>query len=268
MELQKVNIDGLNIAYARRGEGAPFVLIHGYPLDRSIWAEVAPLLERDYDLIMPDLRGFGDSELLEADHSIVDYASDIAGLLTHLKIKKAYVAGHSMGGYVALALARAFEDRVQGLAMISSQMAADPADRKEARYTSADQVMAEGVESVAESMSMKLSADPAIQDFTRQVIFRQRPRGLANALRAMAERPDSSDIFAAFPFPVVIVHGDADQLIPVERAREMKAALPAAHYVELPQVGHMAMMEDPKGLAQALQAFGMVKVKGVKLLGE
>ena len=84
----------------------------------------------------------------------------------------------------------------------------------------------------------------------------------------MADRPDSSDIFATFPFPVVIVHGDADALIPVERGREMKALLPSAHYVELAGVGHLPMMENPQAVASALQFFSNVKVKGVKLLDE
>src|SRR5512141_994323 len=144
MDIEKVNIDGINIAYARRGTGVPLVLIHGYPLDHSIWDNVVPLLERNFDVIVPDLRGFGRSDVMEADDSIVDYASDIAGLLTHLKIQKAYLAGHSMGGYVALAFAREYEPRVAGLAMVSSQVLADPPERKEARYATAKQVAAQG----------------------------------------------------------------------------------------------------------------------------
>lgn len=268
MEMQKANIDGINIAYARRGAGAPLLLIHGYPLDHSIWDELAPLLEHEFDLIIPDLRGFGQSDVMEADDSIIDYASDLAGLLSHLKIKKAYVAGHSMGGYVALAFAREYEERVAGLAMVASQMAGDAPDRKEARYTSARQVLEQGVAPVAESMAPKLSANPEIQDFARTLIAKQSPLGLFSALYAMADRPDSSDIFAAFPFPVVIVHGDSDALIPVERGREMKAALASAHYVELPGVGHLLMMENPLGVAQAVRFFNTVKLKGVKLQDE
>ncbi len=265
MEMQKVNIDGINIAYARRGQGAPLVLIHGYPLDHSIWEELVPLLEPDFDLIIPDMRGFGDSDVMPADDSILEYASDIAGLLSQLRINKAYVAGHSMGGYVALAFARMYEERVNGLAMVSSQMAADTQERKQGRYATAEKVLAEGAQPVVDAMATKLSADPAIQQFVGDVISRQPPQGIASALRAMANRPDSSDIFKVFPFPVVIVHGDADMLIPVERGQEMKDALPAAHYVELPGVGHMPMMEEPKGVSQALHAFAMVKVKSAKL---
>ncbi len=268
MVTEKMNVDGMNIAFTRQGKGTPLVLLHGYPLDRSIWNELVPLLAPEFDLIIPDLRGFGESDVMEADNSIIDYATDIADLLTHLKISKAYIAGHSMGGYVALAFAREYEPRVAGLAMISSQMLADPPDRKEARYTTAKQVMEQGVGTVVDAMAPKLSAEARIQEFARGLIGRQSPLGISSALHAMAERPNSSDLFAAFPFPVVIVHGDADALIPVERGREMKAALPAAHYVEVPGAGHLPMMENPEAVAEALRFFHKVKVKGVKLSDE
>src|SRR5574341_443513 len=253
--MEKVNVAGIGIAYIRRGRGTPLVLLHGYPLDHTIWDDVAPLLEEGFDLIIPDLRGFGQSDVMEADDSIIDFASDIAGLVSHLKIRNAFLAGHSMGGYVALAFAREFSERVLGLAMISSQAQADAPDRKEGRYATAKQVLEQGVDPVVESMTPKLSAEPRIQDFVRELISKQRPLGLYIALAAMAERPDSTDLLPMFKFPVVVVHGDADALIPVERAREMKAAVPSAHYVELTGVGHMPMMENPQAVADALKFF-------------
>jgi 3-oxoadipate enol-lactonase len=259
--MEKVNVDGINIAYVRRGHGAPLVLIHGYPLDHSIWDEVAPLLEDEFDLIIPDLRGFGQSDVMEADDSIIDYASDVAGLLTHLKIKRAYLAGHSMGGYVALAFAREYPDRVSGLALVSSQALADSPEGKEKRYATAQQVLDHGVGAVVEAMTPKLSADESVQGLVRDLMSQQRPLGVYSALTAMAERPDSTDLLATFNFPVVIVHGDADALIPVERGHEMKAAHPAAHFVELVGLGHLPMMENPQVVAEALKSFVKVKVK-------
>src|SRR5574341_1212184 len=76
--MEKVNVAGIGIAYIRRGRGTPLVLLHGYPLDHTIWDDVAPLLEEGFDLIIPDLRGFGQSDVMEADDSIIDFASDIA----------------------------------------------------------------------------------------------------------------------------------------------------------------------------------------------
>ncbi len=266
MESSRANIDGIEISYIRRGKGVPLVLIHGYPLDHTIWERVAPLLSDDFDLIVPDLRGFGGSDLMEADQSIIDYASDLAGLMSHLRIKKAVLAGHSMGGYVALAFAREYAERVAGLAMVSSQVAADTPEVREGRYQRAKRVLEEGVEAEADSLAPKLSANPEVQAFSRELIRRQRPMAISSALHAMAERPDSADIFAAFRFPVVIAHGDADALIPVERARDMKASLGSAHYAVLPGVGHMPMLEKPEALANALRFFVNVKLKGVKLL--
>jgi 3-oxoadipate enol-lactonase len=251
--MEKVKVNGINIAYERRGRGEPLVLIHGYPLDRTTWNEVASLLESDYDLIIPDLRGMGQSDTMDKTYTITDLASDIAGLLDHLKIQKAFIAGHSMGGYVALAFARAYPNRVRGLGMISSQVLADPPERKEGRYKTASDVAEKGIGVVVDSMTTKLSADVRIQAFVREVMQRQKPVGVIGSLKAMAERDDSSDLLKKIKFPVVIVHGDADALIPVERGREMKAALPSAHYAEVKGAGHMAIMENPKAVAEALR---------------
>ena len=251
--MEKLNIDGIDIAYVRRGRGNPLVLIHGYPLDHTIWDEVGPFMEKDFDLIIPDLRGFGESGIMESDNSIIGYATDIAGLLSHLKIKKASLAGHSMGGYVALAFAREFPDRVSGLAMVSSQTGADTPETRENRLSTAKQVMEKGVGVVAEAMTPKLSTDKRVQDFAQHLIGKQRPKGISYALNSMAGRPDSTELFATFKFPVLIIHGDADALIPIKRGREMKAALPSAQYFELAGLGHMAMLEKPEAVAGALR---------------
>jgi 3-oxoadipate enol-lactonase len=266
--MERVNIDGINIAFDRRGKGVPLVLIHGYPLDHTIWEEVAVSLVDEFDLIIPDLRGFGASDAIEADDSIIDYATDVAGLLNHLKIKKAYLVGHSMGGYVVMAFAREYQERVSGVGLVSTQTQADTPERRKGRVATAKQVLAQGMGIVVESMTPKLSADGRVQDFARSLITRQRPLGIFGALNAMAGRPDSTELLTTFNFPAVIVHGDTDALIPVERGREMKAALPSAHYVELAGSGHMPMMENPKAVADAIRFFVNVKIKSIKLSDE
>lgn len=253
--MKKIKVNGFDLAFERRGRGAPLVLIHGYPLDHTIWEKAAPLLEKDFDLILPDMRGFGQSSAVESTYTVADLASDVAGLLDHLKVGKAFVAGHSMGGYVALAFARAYPQRLAGLGLISSQVSSDPADGKAGRYKTAAAVAESGVGLVAEAMSPKLSADVHVQSFARELIGRQKTAGVIGALKAMAERPDSTDVLKTLKVPLVIVHGDADALIPVERGRGMKAAIPGIHYAELPGIGHMAMMENPQAVADALKFF-------------
>ncbi len=253
--MEKAKINGINIAYERRGRGEPLVLIHGFPLDHTTWNEVTSLLENDFGLIIPDLRGMGQSDAVDNTYTVANLASDIAELLDDLKVQKAIIAGHSMGGYVALAFARVYPNRVHGLGMISSQVLADPPERKEGRYKTAAEVAEKGIGVVVDSMTTKLSADARIQSFVRELIQRQKPAGIIGSLKAMAERDNSNDLLKTFKFPVVVVHGDADALIPVERGREMKATLPQAHYVELPKSGHMPMMENPQAVAEALRSF-------------
>jgi pimeloyl-ACP methyl ester carboxylesterase len=251
--MNKVTLNGLLLAYDRRGKGRPLVLIHGYPLDHTIWEPIVPLLENDFDLILPDLRGFGESDVPKTKYAMSDLAADVASLLDRLGIEKAAIVGHSMGGYVALAFAHAYPHRILGLGLVSSQALADPPERKVARYQEAERVLSNGVGEVAEGMSVKLTADAELQAALKTLILRQRPDGLAGALRAMADRPDSTPFLSEFNFPVVIVHGLADGLISVERAREVRSGVKRGDLVEVERAGHMPMMEAPVQTAEALK---------------
>jgi len=251
--MEKANINGIQIAYTRKGSGKPLVLVHGYPLDHTIWDEVVPLLENDFDIILPDLRGFGQSGVVESQYKIADMAEDIAGLLDQLGIERTVIVGHSMGGYVALAFANAHPKRVAGVGLIASQASADPPERKQGRYDAAEEIMKTGVQPVAESMSAMLTPDKRVQAYVRGLIAAQRPAGLAGALKAMAERDDSTSILPSFQFPVVLIHGEADELIPVQRAQEIKSTISQATLMELSGVGHMPMMENPQATTATLK---------------
>lgn len=251
--MKKIKLNGIELAYERRGKETPLMLIHGYPLDHSIWNEVAAQLENDFDLILPDLRGFGESTTIESPYSISDIANDLAALLDSLGVEQTALAGHSMGGYVALAFAKAFPQRVSGLALVSSQAAADTPERKEGRYKTAADVSQKGVQIVADAMADKLSSQQNVQDVIRPLIGKQSVAGVTGALKAMAEREDLTSFVAAFGCPLVLIHGNADALIPIDRAREIKAIVPSANLVELAGAGHMPMMETPKETALALK---------------
>lgn len=251
--MEKTRVNDIELAYTRRGKGNPLVLLHGYPLDHHLWDEIVPLLEDTFDLIIPDLRGFGESTTVDAPYTMEDYAADIAGLLDQLGIQKAAIVGHSMGGYVALAFARLYPERVSGLGLVSSQAPADPPDRREARYKSAADVSEKGIGSVVDTMAPKFTADEKLQTLARQTMERQPREAYIGALKAMAERADSSVLLSSFKFPVVIIHGKADALIPIDRAREAKSAIPQAHLVELEGAGHIPMVEAKEDTARALK---------------
>lgn len=252
--MEKVNVNGIELAYTRRGKGGkPLVLLHGFPLDHHLWDQAADHLEGTFDLILPDLRGFGGSTTVDTPYTMDDLASDIAGLLDQLGVEKAAIAGHSMGGYVALAFARLFPGRVSGLGLISSQVLADPPDRKEGRYKTAADVAEKGIGGVVDAMTTKFTSNPELQSFARKNMEGQSPAAFIGALKAMAERQDSTPLLASMKYPVLVLHGDADELIPVDRAREVRDAVPQARYVELKGVGHIPMMEAVDETVEALK---------------
>lgn len=250
--MEKVSVNGISLAYERCGKGAPLVLVHGFPLDHTAWQALVPSLEADFDLLLPDLRGFGQSDAPEGAYTVEQMATDLAGLLDALGIEKAYLAGHSMGGYVSLAFARLSPQRMLGLGLLGSQAAPDTAEGKAKRFTTAEQVAHQGVSAVL-GMAEKLSANSEHVLFFREIIQRQRLAGLIGALNALAGRPDSLPLFSTFQFPVVLVHGLGDVLIPVERAREIKSAQPSVGLIELPGVGHSPALEALFETAEALK---------------
>ncbi|MCB0102764.1 MAG: alpha/beta hydrolase [Anaerolineales bacterium] len=251
--MKKIRVNGIELAFERYGSGMPLVLLHGFPLDHSIWMDVVPLLQNDFDLILPDLRGFGESTAVDTQYSMNDFAADLFGLLNLLGLEKAAFAGHSMGGYVALAFAKLYPARISGLALVSSQAAADTPERKEGRYKTAEDVKVKGVGTVADAMTNKLSTDPHVREFIRPLILRQSASAVTGALRAMAEREDMMLSASTFSVPLFLLHGIADELIPIERAREIKALKNDAKLVELAGVGHMPMMESAAQVADALK---------------
>ncbi|HUF37055.1 MAG TPA: alpha/beta hydrolase [Anaerolineales bacterium] len=240
------------LAYTRTGKGSPLVLIHGFPLDRSIWNEIVPHLEDHFDLIMPDLRGFGGSKPVDAPYTMTDMAGDILALLDSLEIAEASLAGHSMGGYVALAFAKLHPERTRGLALVSSQAGGDDPERKQGRYKTADEVSNKGAGVVVDAMGPKLTADARIGQFARELMAGQSVPGITGGLKAMAEREDLRSSLASFPFPLVLIHGDADELVPVEMARDAQARANGATLVELPGVGHLPMLEAAEQTAEGL----------------
>jgi len=248
----KTRSNGIEIAYERLGLGTPLVLIHGHPLDHSIWDPLLPLLENDFDLIVPDLRGFGQSETIRSRYRLVDMAADIIALLDHLEIQQAAIVGHSMGGYISLACAAVSPSHIRGLGLIASHIFADPPERKSSRYETASEIEKKGVNLLADTFPAKLTADSSLQTILREIILRQSVPGVAESLRAMAERDDSASLVQNARFPMVFIHGTNDVIIPIELAREAKLLADRIHLVELVNAGHMPIMEEPQRTAEAL----------------
>ena len=212
-----------------------------------------PILEAGFDLILPDLRGFGPSGAVQTQTMLTDMAADNAALLDFLTVKTAAIAGHSMGSQGALAGARDYPARLRGRGLVASQVIADPPDKKAAHFEMAERVEANGVGEVAESMPALLSADADLQAALKQLILRQPKEGMAGARRTMADRSDSTDILPTFDYSVASIHGLTDKIVPIERAHEVGSWVKKGYLVEIEGVGHMPMMEAPQVTVEALR---------------
>jgi pimeloyl-ACP methyl ester carboxylesterase len=117
---------GISLEYDDIGNGVPLLLIHGFPLDRTLWRAQIAGLASSYRVVAPDLRGFGQSSETTGEAvSMEQYAADLKSLLDSLNIKQAVVGGISMGGYIALAFYAQFADRVKGLLLANTRATSD-----------------------------------------------------------------------------------------------------------------------------------------------
>ena len=246
--------NALELFFEDHGQGRPVVLLHGYPLDHTIWKPVVNGLKDHARLIVPDLRGHGDSPVPEeGEWSIREMAEDVRALLDRLKIERAVVVGHSMGGYVALSFAHAYPQRVAGLALVTSQAAADTTEKRQARYIQIEEARRRGVRAVTDAMATKLTARPALAEALKLLMAKMSLQGLMASLKAMAERPDATPWLGDLDVPAVVIAGLTDSIIPIERGQTMAQLLPRGWLVQIENAGHMPMLEASEEVREALR---------------
>lgn len=248
------------LAHVGKGSGPAVVLIHGFGLSSEIWKHQVEALSGRFRVIAPDLRGHGASPVTAGAYPMEDLARDVLALLDRLGIGKVAVAGHSLGGYVALAAQALAPERVTGIGMVSTQARADTPEGRENRFRLAGLLSDEGSEAVVRFFAPKLFAphvhpgDPD-HDLAAGVIRSTAPAALRGALLGMADRPDRRPGLPGIKIPALILTGEQDQLIPSDRSEEMAAALPDAFLVKLPETGHMPMLERPDEVNAAIEAW-------------
>jgi 3-oxoadipate enol-lactonase len=246
-------LEPVNLYYEEIGQGVPLVLIHGFPMDHSIWQPVLPKLSKCAHVILPDLRGFGKSPAPKGTYTMRLMAEDILRLLDQLKIEKAVLVGHSMGGYVALSFARAYPQRLAGLGLVASQAEADAPERRQSRLNIADEVDRKGVKVVADGMPVKLTSNVELAAQLHELIHATAtPEGVAGCMRGMADRPDATGWLGEIAAPSVVIAGAQDGLIPVQKSHDMDTLLGRSWLVVIEGAGHMPMMEAPERVADAL----------------
>ena len=249
----KADINGTHIGYEVLGNtGLPLVLIHGFGLDRNIWRNMLFEYMPDQYVILPDVRGHGESDAPNGPYTMSQLADDLAGLLHILNVDKVIVCGHSMGGYISLAFAERYQQQLAGLGLITSRAEADSETKRESRYDLVERIREKGAVELAESLAPHLSKDETIIRETYERIKQTSPLGLIGASQAMAERPDRRDLLPKISVPALVVAGAEDQIVDLEDAREMSSLFPNAEFFAIPNAGHMPMWENPLVLAKGL----------------
>lgn len=239
----------------RRGSGIPLLLIHGFPLDHSIWEAQAEALSRFYWVIMPDLRGHGRSPAPEGAYSMDLMARDIMATLDRLGIERAIWVGHSMGGYITMAAWRLAPQRVARLALVSTNHLADTDEARQKRYDIAKEVSKTGSAEPAINPNLfasTTSLDAPYVKRTFDLMRKTSPVGVIGSLLGMASRPDSTETLKSINVPSLVIGGADEQLIPAERAKEMADLLPNGQLVMMDKAGHMPMLEQPEAVSDAL----------------
>lgn len=233
------------IFYTDQGKGFPVVLIHGFCETHEVWTRFAQQLSKDFRVISVDLPGFGKSKSLPKGFSVVDAASKINELLVKLDIEKCIPVGHSLGGYVTLAMVNQQTSLFSGFGLFHSTAYADSDERKAARNKVIEFVSKNGVPAFIETFIPPLFYDKANPDipFAVTMALQTTLETLTGYASAMRDRPDLTSVIKKFNNPIMFVAGEKDTVIPPETLQKQAelAAKPNLHVI--PNVAHMGMFE-------------------------
>jgi pimeloyl-ACP methyl ester carboxylesterase len=264
--MDRIALSTVELAYVDRGNGPPILLVHGFPLDHTMWTPQIDALAEQHRVIAPDLRGFGQSPLGNADPqigiSMEQYADDLAELLDSLLENEPIVlAGFSMGGYVAWQFARKHAARLRALIQLDTRAADDTEEVRAGRLKMAEHVAEWGSARVAEMMGPRLLAartfetKPEVVAAVRRVVEQTSPASIAAAQRGMAARPDMTNFLPQINVPALVVVGSHDVISPPLEMKTIAAAIPSAEFVEIPNAGHMTTIENSDAVTAALTRF-------------
>jgi 3-oxoadipate enol-lactonase len=228
-----------------------------------MWQPQLAVVPQGWRFIAPDLRGFGRSHVGDPTlpATMEGYARDVVGLLDHLGVGKAVIAGLSMGGYVAFALLRLAPERVAGLVLADTRAEADDDGARTSRDRMAETLAQGGAAAVCERMLPGLlgvttrSSRPEVVERVRQLALTQRPEAIRPAIQSLKSRPDSTPLLGGVGCPTLVVVGDEDEITRVDSVRRMHGRIPGAALAVIERAGHLSNLEQPEAFNAALKGF-------------
>jgi pimeloyl-ACP methyl ester carboxylesterase len=242
------------------------MLIHAFPLSADMWLPQLAKVPQGWRFIAPDIRGFRGAGPAFEDASLAgatmdDYAEDLLSLVDHLDIERVAIAGLSMGGYVAMALAARAPGRVTHLMLADTRMTADTPEGRAGRDKMKADLERDGPRVVADAMLPKLIGEttkreqPDLVDAIRLLIEANRAEGISGGIDALKSRPDRVETLSRVAVPALVVCGAEDAITPVSDHEAMARTIPGARLEVIPRAGHLSNLEQPAAFTAALQAF-------------
>ncbi len=259
--MPSVRSDGAEIVYEVRGRGPAVVLLHPFPAHHEFWLPVIPALESRYHLILPDLRGHGDSGIGEGPAFMGKHAADVSRIMDAAGVDKAAFIVCSIGGYVGFEFLRRYRPRVSALLLCDTRPQPDAPEARANRLKSAETVLEQGTEQFLQSMVPKLmcantvSARPDLVDGALRMMRKMSPEDISLVQRGMAERVDSVPDLKKIDVPTLIMRGAEDSFSTAADAELMRENISGSQLMTIPKAGHYAPWERPEAVAPLLRQF-------------
>ena len=259
--MHSLRSDDAEIFYEIQGDGPPVILLHPFPAHHEFWLPAIPALQSRYRLILPDLRGHGESEIGQGPAVMAKHASDVARIMDAAGVGKAAFVVCSIGGYIVFEFLRRFRSRVSALALCDTRPQPDTSEARANRLRNADAVLEQGTEQFLKSMVPKLlgattvSSRPDIVEGALQMMRKMSPEDISQVLRGMAERPDSVPDLKHINLPTLIVMGEEDVLSTAGDGELMRQNIPGSRLKMIPKAGHYSPWERPEAVAPLLRQF-------------
>ncbi len=249
---------GVKINYNTVGQGNPIVFLHGFLENLTMWKNTIPFFENTHQCISIDLLGHGDTESLGYIHTMEEMAQSVKVVLDHLKITKVTLIGHSMGGYVSLALLDLFPDLIKGIALLNSTSFPDSEERKQSRTRAID-IVKQNPNAYTSMAIANLFAEKNRLKFSEEIRAIKKEasktslQGIISALEGMKIRKDRTSILSSFNGPKIILSGKEDPVLAytqnVLESEQLKIEIVSF------DGGHMTYIENKEKLLLSLQKF-------------
>jgi len=258
---QRVKSDDAEIVYWVLGDGAPILLLHPFPANHEFWLPVTEKLSSRYRIILPDLRGHGESTVGEGPAAMAKHAADIARVMDEADIGRAPLIGVSIGGYILFEFWRKHRSRVAALGLCNTKAPADNPEARARRIQAANDVLERGTEPFLESMVPRLMGKttretrPDLVDGALRMMRQMSPEDIAQVQRGMADRPDSVETLKTVDVPTLLATGDEDILTGINEAQLMHQHIRGSQLRVIPKAGHYSPWEQPEEAGKLLRQF-------------